>query len=390
MSKKNCVVGIEVLDGRQLLSGDLAPVPSLFFDRTTGLVQIVGTEADDKIRVTDGVYGDSYFVRFDLYDGDAPGQMTSYTISQFLPFSVSAVQFISIVGLGGNDQLLNLTNINSSLDGGNGNDYLQAGLTLGVGGNDTIVGGNGDDIIFDAGGTNLLFGDNGSDNIWGFGQDTIFGGNGNDLIYNIVGNGQILGGNGNDRVITNANFTNFADSADRPAVVFRNRGTSVVLENGVLYFPGSAADDVVNISDNGDGTITTYYRDANGVQINTFNKSDITQVAGVLGNGNDTVNNSTDIDGVFYGAGGNDYLIGGAGDDLLKGGAGNDLLFGNGGNDDLTGDGGVDLLVGGAGKNILRAGFDKQDIILATAVDTVLGDPNFLYFVTPLKKSSSK
>jgi len=101
-----------------------------------------------------------------------------------------------------------------------------------------------------------------------------------------------------------------------------------------------------------------------------FPRNQVDRVAGILGAGDDAVRNFTNIDGVFYGAGGADTLVGGSGNDLLKGGGGNDFIQGNDGNDDLTGDGGTDTIQGGAGRDILRV--DLADIFLADRRDRVV------------------
>ncbi len=306
-----------------------------------------------------------------------------------LDFAATKVRQLFVLGNAGDDSLVNLTNVNAIVDGGSGNDYIHSGTTLGSGGNDALSGGDGDDVIFDSGGTNLLIGGGGNDNIWGFGSDVITSGAGDDTVYNIVGaSGQINGGAGKDRIITNGNFSVVPDSADRPAVVFKTRGSTVALDNGVLYFAGDASNNVVDIQDNGNGTITTFYTDAGGTRTDTFNKADVTQMAGVLGNGDDTLTNDTNIDGVFYGASGNDFLQGGGGRDLLKGGAGDDVLLGQGGNDDLTGDGGNDYLDGGSGANTLRAGFDGLDTVITGSLDLVVGDP-LLLIGTPKRRAGN-
>lgn len=336
-----------------------------------GVLSIIGSPNNDVIQISNQ---DANTIQVNLFN----------SLKTPLLFSANQVTSLVVLGQNGDDSLVNLTNIPSIMDGGNGNDYLQSGTTLGVGGNDVLSGGNGDDIIFDTGGVNVLSGGNGVDTIWGFGTDNINGGTGNDVIYNIVGSGTIIGGAGNDRVITNVNFNNVADAADRPAVIFGKQRADIALDNGVLYFAGTNADDVAQIDDNGDGTITATYTDANGTFVATYNKSDVTQIAGVLGNGNDTLFNNTDIDSVFYGAAGNDYLQGGDGNDLLKGGADNDVLLGGAGNDDLTGDGGADVLDGGDGANILRAGFDGQDVVLVNPDDILIGN-TLLTVGTPKK-----
>ena len=106
------------------------------------------------------------------------------------------------------------------IDGGDGNDslYGDAGETMtgATGGADAIYGGDGDDVIYgDAvtmdggrGGADKLFGGNGNDILWGDaeslgngaigGNDTIDGGAGDDLINGNGGRDKLTGGDGAD------------------------------------------------------------------------------------------------------------------------------------------------------------------------------------------------
>jgi Ca2+-binding RTX toxin-like protein len=383
-----------------LPSGKIVLKSRVIVTVSNGILSVIGTPADDVVQVSNP---DPATVRVAVGTGR---NTVNYN------FPATAVNRIVFEGLDGNDSFVNLTAIDSVQDGGGGNDALQSGggndVLLGregndtltdTGGNNTLDGGDGDDILqsgsgndvllgrggndilTDTGGRNTLDGGDGQDNIWGFGNDVIFGGAGDDTIYSIVGTSFLDGGAGNDRVITNGVSTNVADVADRPAVVFKTRATPVTLDNGVLYFAGDAMDNLVTLTQDSNNKIFVTYRDASGTSIQSFSASQVTQIAGILGAGNDTVINNTNIDGVFYGVAGNDVLIGGGGNDLLKGGGDNDVLIGGVGNDDLTGDLGTDYLEGGAGIDTLRAGFDRTDTLVAEAIDIVLGDPLVLILV---------
>ena len=231
-----------------------------------------------------------------------------------------------------------------------------------------IDGQQGDDILTQQVGSIPTFiqGGAGNDNIWTFGSDTLSGGTGEDTIYSIIGASIIDGGQGRDRLIGNTRSTFINDQADRPNVVFGSTTVPVQLLNGVVYFLGTGGNDSAQITEQFGRLMVVY----NG-QTYTFAKKDVDTFAGVLGGGDDFVWNTSSVDGVFYGAGGNDTLLGGRGDDLLKGGAGNDLLDGGAGRDDLTGDPGADTLLGGDGRDILRV--DAADVVQAAPQDTVIG-----------------
>ena len=114
------------------------------------------------------------------------------------------------------------------------------------------------------------------------------------------------------------------------------------------------------LTDNGDGTYTAYYRDANG----HIWDADGRELTGeetesktwiVREGGNDTITGSS-LNDTIYGQEGNDTIHGGDGNDSIYGGSGNDTLYGDAGNDILVGGDGDDILIGGAGDDVLTGG----------------------------------
>jgi Ca2+-binding RTX toxin-like protein len=88
------------------------------------------------------------------------------------------------------------TPLADSLMGGDGNDII-----FGLGENDTLKAGLGDDEIYGGDGNDGIFGEDGQDYAeGGAGDDTILGGNGNDELYGQKGNDSIDGGEGDDWV----------------------------------------------------------------------------------------------------------------------------------------------------------------------------------------------
>ncbi|WP_304441806.1 calcium-binding protein, partial [Limnohabitans sp. JirII-31] len=82
-----------------------------------------------------------------------------------------------INGLGGNDTLIG-GNQDDVLDGGEGDDSLSGGY-----GNDTLMGGAGNDTLNAADGNDTLTGGAGNDSLSGdYGDDTLTGGEGNDYL----------------------------------------------------------------------------------------------------------------------------------------------------------------------------------------------------------------
>ena len=85
---------------------------------------------------------------------------------------------------------------------------------------------------------------------------------------------------------------------------------------------------------------------------------------------------------IFYGAAGNDFIVGGALNELISGDDASDRIFGNAGDDILAGAKGNDQLFAAAGNDILYAGTGidyldagaGNDIIIATETDQLVNE----------------
>ena len=206
----------------------------------------------------------------------------------------------TIQGEAGNDTII-ANDGTDSLLGGDGNDSLN-----GNGGNDTINGGLGDDSIWGGAGTDSLLGLDGKDTILGQGSsDTIDGGIGDDFLDGGYGVSEsVIAGSGDDSIRGGAGNDKIAgrDGIDR---LFGDDGNDTIKG-------GDGADSI-------DG-----------------------------GNGNDLVSGDQGNDTINGGAG-NDFLLGGVDNDRILGGAGNDTCVGEAGNDYVDGQGGTDKVLGGNG-----------------------------------------
>lgn len=105
-----------------------------------------------------------------------------------------------------------LNRIAIALNGGNGNDTLEAGT-----GRATLHGGDGDDILTGGTDRDRLFGDEGNDILNGLaGNDTLDGGNGEDTLRGGSGINRLAGGKGRDWVYSNSGIDRvFRDSVDQ-------------------------------------------------------------------------------------------------------------------------------------------------------------------------------
>ena len=231
------------------------------------------------------------------------------------------VEFAAVVG-------------NATLVGGDGEQIVygddnQQYLYLGAG-DDELHGGGGNDTVASAGGNDTLFGDEGDDVVMGGeGDDWVLGGDGNDLIGGGTGNDRGFGGTGDDIL--------FGEEGDD--TLTGNEGNDTVVGgagNDLLF--GEDGDDVL-VGDEGDDTI------------NAGTGNDVA----MGGAGNDLIGLG-EGDDLATGGDGNDTLLGEEGDDTLFGGAGNDLMNGGAGDDVLFADGGADTLWGGDGRDVFAFG----------------------------------
>jgi Ca2+-binding RTX toxin-like protein len=278
------------------------------------------------------------------------------------------------------------------LSGDAGNDLLIGDLDyLGMGWNDTLVGGAGADTMKGGLGNDTYYVDNAGDVVsevvvggynYEGGIDTVMvsmasytlpmwlengqvdpartaatkivgnvmannlrGGNGADTLEGGDDDDTLDGGAGNDRMAGGADDDIYVvGEAGDVVVELAGQGTDLVqsylsnytlpanVENVQLYFAGNA-----NATGNAQANTMM-----GNLYANTMNGGD----------GNDN------LDGFL----GNDTLYGGNGNDTVNGNFGNDSVWGNDGNDQLSGGSGNDTLVGGLGKDVLIGG-DGGDIL---------------------------
>ena len=166
----------------------------------------------------------------------------------------------------------------------------------------------------------------------GEGDDYIIAGSGNDVIYDSYGSNTINGGAGNDVIVAHG-----LDAGPREGYINRLEGGA-----GNDYLEGGNGSDYL---DGGEGNDTLYGLGGNDVLHG--------------GAGKDYLDGGQGQD-LLYGEAGNDNLVGGQGDDKLYGGEGDDLLLGASGNDHLEGGAGSDQVISsGSGDAIIADGSDR-------------------------------
>ncbi len=248
--------------------------------------------------------------------------------------------------------------------------YTGSGAFAGFGGNtaNTITGGALDDVLKGRAGDDVLDGGSGIDTlVGGAGLDTLNGGEGNDNLTGGAGIDTLNGGNGNDRLVVE-------DSGD-----VANGGDGIDTVEVAAAISYTIAADVEIVTNTSGGAVSVTLNDL----ANTYGGGAAADTAfGQAGNdilygrgGDDLLLGGDDIDRLFgdvgqdslNGQAGNDLLYGGGDGDQLVGGSGNDTLYGEAGSDSIDGGSGVDQLYGGAGGDVFTFNNGDSGATLATA-----------------------
>ena len=294
-------------------------------------------------------------------------------LNGFVGASLTSIEgLITIIATTGDDTI-NTGNLNlgffqslSGLSTGAGNDTITSSGDF-----ITIDSGDGNDVIDASGVTDFSFIFTGS------GDDTVLGGAGDDLI-DIAGSVQdlpVLAG------------TNFIDGGSGSDTLQYARDTGVpVLDDLTIDLKVSTQQDtgfglltVINVENITAGFGNDTLKGDDGANVLVGRGGDDTlngrKGADILdgGDGNDALFGGRGSDTLF-GMDGSDELRGGRGQDLLDGGFGNDLLMGGRGTDVLNGGDGADRLKGGKGADTLIGGFGDDSLTGGNGADVFLFD----------------
>lgn len=234
----------------------------------------------------------------------------------------------------GNDVITGGT-AGNNIDGGDGNDTIMAAE-----GDDTIDAGDGDDQVQGNEGNDSILGDDGDDVILGGdGNDTVRAGDGSDTVSGELGADSLFGDLGNDTI-------NGGD--DNDSLFGGGQADSITGGLGDDFILANSGNDIVDAGDGNDFSRGGSGNDSITGGLGTDN---------IIGdNGDDTIIGN-DGDDTLRGGGGNDSLLG-DGVDTLATETGNDMIFGNAGDDTLIGVMGADMLDGGSGNDLVRSTFD--------------------------------
>jgi Ca2+-binding RTX toxin-like protein len=289
------------------------------FSSQTGILSVIDDATSDTIVTSRDAAGNILVNGGAVTEGDKP--------------TVSNTTVVQVFGQAGNDTI--------RLDETNG--ALPAANLFGGSGNDTLIGGSGNDLLFGQSGNDTLVG--------GAGDDLLFGGDGNDILTGGAGSDQMFGGAGNDRMVWN---------------------------------PGDGSD----LMEGGDGIDTAEVNGGNGAEVFTitangsrvrFDRISPAPFSLDIGTTENLVLNANGGDDVITAGNGLANLVhltidGGAGNDTITGGDGDDTLLGGDGNDTVTGGRGSDLALLGSGDDtfIWNPGDGSDTVDGQAGVDTLV------------------
>lgn len=278
------------------------------------------------------------------------------------------------------------------------------GRIIGGFGNDTIYGGDNDDVILAQSGSDTVYGGGGNDTIIGLsGSDRLFGGDGDDEL-SASQPAVIEGGAGNDLItlqsLGSASTADGGTGEDTLVSTYFGVFGDIDMQNGLFGLTIADNFEHMDLQNYDVGTMTAT-NDDNTITLRsvetlrTYDGSDIITVSGKAdrifsgagndiievgesplvnaGSGEDRVTGGLKAD-VIFGGSGDDVILASNGEDKLRGNDGDDLLHGEVGNDDLQGQNGNDTLSGGVGNDSLFGGAGDDDLTGDDGDDLLYGD----------------
>lgn len=358
---------------------------------------LIGGDGDDTLRggsgtdIIDGGAGNDTFV----LDGDGARYGATIDLN---------AQIVNWRGLYENETLIGIENAT-----GNGGDDILIGddgqnRLFGNGGDDIFYGGGGNDRLLAAIGNNIMYGEAGSDNISSSsaGADQLYGGAGDDVLNAVVGHNFLDGGEGIDTVSLRMGWavSSWAIDVDLTAgwqgtgedrselvnienVLGNSRANTIVGNSGANLLEGMGGDDVINgrngddILVGGDGADIFQFATGDGADtITDFNVAeDRIEINGLV------FYPESGLTGVAIRQEGVDLVIEyGAGDTLLLQGvdlaawhASQGVVSGSDDDDAISVGSGNDTIIAGAGNDTIMAGAGNDVLIGGTGDDLLSG-----------------
>lgn len=194
------------------------------------------------------------------------------------------------------------------------------------------------------------------------GDDSHIGGSGNDIVDGLEGNDTISGETGNDTLIGGAGDDSLSGGAGDDSIEGGEGHDTIGGQSGADNLDGGIGHDKV-LGGAGDDSLKGSWG------YDTLGGGDGDDL--LLGGGLDDLLFGGANDDSLWGGWGNDSLWGDEGDDALGGSAGNDLLGGGSGNDTIWSGSGNDTAIGGSGRDFISGGSGADSLLGGRAQDTI-------------------
>jgi VCBS repeat-containing protein len=316
----------------------------------------------------DGVTGE---LRLDFGNGDSISVGVNHPEYSSLSLNITLLKFADGTTLNLESLLMDkglLSESGAADDMANGATIFRNRM-FGYDGNDTLTGGQRDDVLDGGAGNDVLVGGYDDDMLMGgAGDDSLSGGEGNDVyVFNL--------GDGNDVL---------DDTMVRGQVNTVRLGAGVEIQSIEFQGDAESGDLLLHFVDGGSLRIVGVATDNVAVTcpVQRFELADgsVLSAQQLLGqtriqvNGMDNYWWDVPKGDLLQGTNLADSVSGYSGFDTLLGGSGNDVLDGGNGNDVLSGDGGDDTLIGGQGDDVLygREGDDTYVFNIGDGTDRLV------------------
>ena len=347
---------IEGQGGDDFVDGDADEDQLVWSGQADGDDTLVGGGGQNQVLVDGTAAADTYVV-----GQSATGELTvsegtaTVTVDETIRTAV-------VNGNSGDDtitigDLRQVGRIALTIDGGVGNDTINASAALFADLRFALNGGDGQDTITGSPQGDIVSGGDGDDSVLaGGGEDTVDGDAGADFIDGGAGDDSLVGGTDDD-TISGGLGDDSVDGGQDSDVLSGDDGADTLIGGlGDDNLNGNAGNDSL-LGGSGQDTLTG----GNGAD----------RLDG--GRNADRINGQGGADSI-QGGHGDDTIDGGGGNDEILGGDGDDVISGDNGNDGIDGGNGDDLLLGRSGRDVIR-GDDGDDTIRGGGgADTMLGD----------------
>jgi Ca2+-binding RTX toxin-like protein len=284
----------------------------------------------------------------------------------------------TLTGNAGNNRIGDGLGVNpDTMIGGDGNDIIGNNV-----GNDTLIGGVGNDyyIIETAGATVVENADEGSDTIsTTLRSYTIAGLLNVENLYARTSSGhQLIGNSGNNKV--------YGRSGDDTLSGNEGADTLGGLGGDDTLIGGSGSDTYIVKQHSPQDLIRIVENQSEGIDqvicsLASFSIASMQNVENLRG-----VRDLFELRHIFTGNSGANEITGRSLDDELRGGRGNDILKGYNGNDYLSGGDDNDQITGGSGRDKLNGGAGRDDFIFVRTSDSTASSTG-RDFITDFEKS---